>query len=298
MKLFTKTFTLFALIVINICLCGTFVRSEDDIVDDNDEDAIVNDSDSVLNANEEQEASSQEEEGGTSPYAQAHLLFIQPESLEFPAGKTVRLAASLRNTGNQQGFLVEHITASLRYPQDFQYHIQNFSTFEYYKLVKNEQEATFEYAFTPSDVFAGRPFGLVVTMQYRNHEERVYTDVLFNNTINIVDMDEGLDGETFFLYIFLAAIVVVLVVVAQHYFSSAIRKRVAPKSSQRSQLSSNGGNGGANTSGNANTSNGEIDYEWIPKEHLQQNTPRTSPRLRQRQKDGTQSEGESATTSK
>jgi hypothetical protein len=115
----------------------------------------------------------------------------------------------------------------------------------------------------------------------------------------VVDNDEGLDGETVFLYIFLGAILVLLGVVGHHYFSLAIvssfntsitirlrrlkiytildkkRKRV---SSSRSQ--SNGVNNHLSSNGQQE----QVDFEWIPKGHLQQTTPRTSPRLRQRQK--------------
>lgn len=45
-------------------------------------------------------------------------------------------------------------------------------------------------------------------------------NAVFNETVNIVEIDEGLDGETIFLYIFLAAIVAGLVFLAQHYLLS------------------------------------------------------------------------------
>jgi hypothetical protein len=34
--------------------------------------------------------------------------------------------------------------------------------------VPASHEATFEYGFIPSEVFAFRPFGLVINMNYRN----------------------------------------------------------------------------------------------------------------------------------
>ena len=43
---------------------------------------------------------------------------------------------------------------------------------------------------------------------------------MFNETVNIVELDEGLDGETFFLYVFLAAVVVLIIVGAQQFFVS------------------------------------------------------------------------------
>jgi hypothetical protein len=43
---------------------------------------------------------------------------------------------------------------------------------------------------------------------------------MFNETITLVESDEGLDGETFFLYVFLAAFVVLLLVGAQQLLAS------------------------------------------------------------------------------
>ena len=48
-------------------------------------------------------------------------------------------------------------------------------------------------------------------------EGRSFINSVFNETITVVDSDEGFDGETFFLYVLLAGIVVLLVVTASHY---------------------------------------------------------------------------------
>lgn len=47
-----------------------------------------------------------------------------------------------------------------------------------------------------------------------------YLNAVFNETVSIVELDEGLDGETFFLYVFLAAVVVLVAVAAQQFFVS------------------------------------------------------------------------------
>ena len=47
-----------------------------------------------------------------------------------------------------------------------------------------------------------------------------YLNAVFNETVSIVELDEGLDGETFFLYVFLAAVVVLVIVGAQQFFIS------------------------------------------------------------------------------
>jgi len=56
----------------------------------------------------------------------------------------------------------------------------------------------------PSETFNGRPMGLVVLINYRNNEGKRFQNVVFNQTINFIDVDEGFDGEAFFLYVFLS----------------------------------------------------------------------------------------------
>lgn len=77
---------------------------------------------------------------------------------------------------------------------------------------------SFVYSFVPSESFYARPFGLTVNIYYRNvvcyciivvwstreliiivwliQEGDFFVDAVFNETINIVEMEEGLDGET------------------------------------------------------------------------------------------------------
>ena len=90
---------------------------------------------------------------------------------ELIAGKLTRLLVGTRNTG-PHNFIVESIDGSFRYPQDFTYHIQNFTTLRPEKVVEPGWEATFEYLFMPSETFNGRPMGLVVVLNYRNYVRR------------------------------------------------------------------------------------------------------------------------------
>jgi translocon-associated protein subunit alpha len=48
----------------------------------------------------------------------------------------------------------------------------------------------------PSETFNGRPMGLVVLVNYRNNEGKRFQNVVFNQTINLTDAEEGFDGET------------------------------------------------------------------------------------------------------
>ena len=180
----------------------------------------------------------------------------------------VKLLIGFHNNATSS-FLVEGVDASFRYPQDFSYHIQNFTFFKYNKVVDSDREATFEYMFTPSEAFSARQFGLTVNLRYKNAEGREFVNTVFNETVSITEPDEGFDGETFFLYVFLAAILVLLGLLGKQMLSTVTKKGRSSK--PRSQT--------------VQTSSSEVDMDWIPKHHVetQSNSPRTSPRLRGRQ---------------
>ncbi len=91
--------------------------------------------------------------------------------LELVAGKLTRLLVGTRNNGTQN-FVIESIDGSLRYPQDFTYYIQNFTSLRSEKVLESGLESTFEYLFMPSETFNGRPMGLVVLINYRNNVGR------------------------------------------------------------------------------------------------------------------------------
>ena len=43
-----------------------------------------------------------------------------------------------------------------------------FTTVSYQRQVESGRQATFEYAFNPSDTFSARPFGLTINLNYRD----------------------------------------------------------------------------------------------------------------------------------
>lgn len=215
----------------------------------------------------------------SSPYADTTLLFVKPEptrasQFEIPAGFPVEFLVGFRNKGDQD-FIVDTLEASFRYPMDFNFYIQNFSAIGYRKIVAPEQEATFHYSFLPSEAFAGRPFGLNIMLNYHDSNGNPFQEAVFNETVQVVELEEGLDGETFFLYVFLAAGVVLLLVIGQQTLLSVGKKR-------------SGGSGGSSRkaapveTGTNNPNN--VDYDWLPpqviaslsKEKLQK-SPKSKP---------------------
>jgi len=188
---------------------------------------------------------------------------------ELHAGKPVEFLIGFTNKGNQ-GFILETLDASFRYPMDYTYHIQNFTTVAYNRIVKPKEQATLSYSFYTDESFAGRPFGLLINLGYRDMDGKSFSDAVYNETINVIEIEEGFDGETFFLYIFMAALVVLLLVIGQHFLTSY---GVGRKSTRGKQIE-------------RGTSNSDdVDFEWIPKQTMniinKNNTsPRTSPRTK------------------
>jgi len=202
-----------------------------------------------------------------SPDADTTFLFTQPSGVvsELPAGKDVHFLVGFANRGSKD-FIVEALDASFRYPLDFTFHIQNFSAIPYNRVVKPKQDISLYYAFYTSETYSSRPFGLVVNLYYKDNEGNQYLDAVFNETVTIVEIEESLDGETFFLYVLLAACAVLILVAAQQFLVSFTKKKIT--------------SGHKIETGTQNHQN-DVDYDWLPKETINDlnKSPRRSDRL-------------------
>ncbi|XP_060520512.1 translocon-associated protein subunit alpha [Cylas formicarius] len=245
--------------------------ADEDPLEDEEADVEGEAEEAELTAGETED-DEEEFKNTASPDADTVLLFIRPNTpgasqLELPAGVPVEFLVGFRNKGGDD-FVVETLDASFRYPMDFNFFIQNFSAIGYNKLIKSKEEATFHYSFLPSDVFAGRPFGLTINLAYRDSSGNQFQEAVFNETVQIVELEEGLDGETFFLYVFLAAGVILLLVIGQQTLLSVGKKRPTKKTAPVETGTSNPNN---------------VDYDWLPKQTLaslnkekQQRSPKAS----------------------
>lgn len=248
---------------------GAFAQADDD-----DEDGVVEDS---AQADQKDAAVTEPEDDGSqplkpSPDGDTFLLFTKPQGFhsKLPAGKEVHFLVGFTNKGSKD-FVLDTMDASFRYPMDFSFYIQNFTTIGYNKVVKPKQQATLSYSFFASESFSARPFGLTVNLMYRDADGAAYLDAVFNETVEVVEVDEGLDGETFFLYMFLATCLVLLLVAGQQFLGSVSKKKAAPK--QKVEMGTQNVN--------------DVDYDWLPKETLndlnrspKRSSPRQSPRQR------------------
>lgn len=98
--------------------------------------------------------------------------------------------------------------------------IFQFSALAYNRLVKPKQEVTFSYQFFVSEAYSPRPYGLTINLYYRDADNVQYLTPVFNETVNIFELDEGLDSETFFLFIVLAGLAVLALVGIYQLFQS------------------------------------------------------------------------------
>ncbi|XP_061876737.1 translocon-associated protein subunit alpha isoform X3 [Entelurus aequoreus] len=229
---------------------------EDDIVDDataedEDDEAEVED-DENTELTEEKEDEEEETSVGevkASPNADTTILFVKGE--DFPANDIVKFLMGFTNKGSEN-FVVDSLDASFRYPQDYQFYIQNFTALQLDTLVPPSKQATFEYSFIPAEPMGGRPFGLVINLNYKDSNGNIFQDAVFNQTVTITEKEDGLDGETIFMYIFLSGLGLLVVVGLHQLLESRKRRRPAAKVEM------------------GTSSHNDVDLSWIPQETLNQ----------------------------
>ncbi|XP_019745141.1 translocon-associated protein subunit alpha isoform X1 [Hippocampus comes] len=253
--------------------------ADDGAVDDEDDEAEVEDDENTELIEEKEDDDDEEEEEAlvgemkASPFADTTILFVKGE--DFPANDIVKFLLGFTNKGSEN-FVVDSLDASFRYPQDYQFHIQNFTALQLGTAVPPGRQATFEYSFIPAEPMGGRPFGLVINLNYKDSNGNVFQDAVFNQTVTITEKEDGLDGETVFMYIFLSGLGLLVVVGLHQLLESRKRRRPAPKVEM------------------GTSSHNNVDLSWIPQETLNQimqsrrdkASPRRSPRKRNHKRSG------------
>ncbi|XP_031734337.1 translocon-associated protein subunit alpha isoform X1 [Anarrhichthys ocellatus] len=240
----------------------------DDVTDEDDEAEVEDDENVELTEEkEEEEEEALVGEVKASPNADTTILFVKGD--DFPANEIVKFLLGFSNKG-PENFVVESLDASFRYPQDYQFYIQNFTALQLGIVVPASKQATFEYSFIPAEPMGGRPFGLVINLNYKDGNGNVFQDAVFNQTVTVTEREDGLDGETIFLYVFLSGLGLLVVVGLHQLMESRKRRRPAAKVEM------------------GTSSHNDVDLSWIPQETLNQimqsrrdkASPKRSPRKR------------------
>lgn len=249
--------------------------------DDTDDETIDAEGEGQGEGSETTEETEEAPKLTSSTEAETSILFVKPALLpeanvELPAGKLVEIIVGFHNKANYD-FVVDALDASFRFPMDYNYHMQNFTAVSYDFTVKPNQHGSILYAFMPHEAFGSRSYGLTVQLTYHDLDGNYFRDAVFNQTIPIVEVDEGLDTETFFLYVFLAGFLVLLMVLGSQFLSWGKKKTIGSSKSSKPRSTLETGTKQAD----------DVDFDWIPKEALQERSPKTptrSPRARKARK--------------
>lgn len=255
---------------------------DDDLVDVEDDEAEVEDDEAEVEGDEGGEPDTEEDvESLTAhPDTTTAILFSSGEEVELTAGKVATSYIHFANTGSKN-FIMTGISGSFRYPQDYSYFIQNFTTVPLNKMIDAGKEGSFVYEFMAADMAAGRPFGLVLNLDYKDTEDNLYQDTVFNKTVTVQENDEGVDAETFFMYVVLATLMA-LGLFGLYGVAASKSKTIKRATSSKSAPVEMG------------TTAANVDYSWIPQDTLKSmNKGSPSPRrTRNRAKRSTASETE------
>ncbi|KRX84129.1 Translocon-associated protein subunit alpha [Trichinella sp. T6] len=251
--------------------------------DEDDDDVLVEEEGDKLKAGGKSLGDSVDEEVleglAPSPDIEAAMLFTEPpNSKELPSGKPAHMLISFFNGGIDEYF-VDSIQAFLKYPTDYSYNVHNYSVRSYHQAVYPDTEASFEYSMMAFDSLAGRPFGLVVLVDYKLADGREFRSTVFNETVHIVEEESAFNPEMIFLVMVFVIIGCLVAAFAFQFISGKSRKHVVKKHAEVEMGTTNAG---------------DVDLDWIPKQILamsersRQPTQKTSPRMRKNGKNAHQ----------
>uniref|UniRef100_A0A8D1HSQ6 Translocon-associated protein subunit alpha n=1 Tax=Sus scrofa TaxID=9823 RepID=A0A8D1HSQ6_PIG len=234
---------------------------EDSIIEDEDDEAEVEE-DEPTDLAEDKEEEDVSGEPEASPSADTTILFVKGEDIF--QEKIVFFFFFLRQQGGQDQ-LLSSVFNIWRFPEDFQWKVKGFSSLSSRQCVKPSQLMLFQFQF--ECLF---PLGIVNPLSVWNMNltsvhGNVFQDAVFNQTVTIIEREDGLDGETIFMYMFLAGLGLLLVVGLHQLLESRKRKRPIQKVET------------------GTSSQNDVDMSWIPQETLNQinkASPRRLPRKR------------------
>jgi len=252
------------------------VSAEEDIVEgeeeEGEEEEVLVDEDQPGSETEDDEDDDSSLAITAHPYADTTIIFVTGAT--FPADEIVKFLVGFTNKGSQE-FSISSLEASFRYPQDYLFFVQNFTALPLATTVMPQTQVSFEYSFIPALQMAGRPFILVILLNYQDNEGNAFQTYIYNQTVTISEIEEGfLEAETVFMYIFLGGLIILASIAMYQVLESRTRRTLRT-------LKVETGTGGGMS---------DVDISWIPQETLNimnKTSPRASPRKRTKRAAGT-----------
>ncbi|KAI3386805.1 hypothetical protein SNEBB_000731 [Seison nebaliae] len=151
------------------------------------------------------------------------LHYTNTEHSNFVAGESVEMLIGFHNNGSST-FLLKNIDASFHYPTQYSFLLYNFTSFQTNVIIPPGQESTIAYTIITNHDDVGRQYTFTILLGYETIETdedvdsgvtKYYRNVLFNQTINIVDIDAHMDKEAFFMYVLIVTFTILIALVAQ-----------------------------------------------------------------------------------
>eukprot|EP00124_Ichthyophonus_hoferi_P002909 Ihof_evm5s222 gene=Ihof_evmTU5s222 len=157
-----------------------------------------------------------------NPDLEHHLVFTKTgNSTEFIAGELQYILTGFRNTGKSD-LMIESIEASIRYPQQWDFRLINFTTIGYGKKIAPGEVLSLDYTFKPHESFENREYGLTVLVNYADMKSGVhFRHAIFNGTANFYESQTYAELHNAALLIFAVLTVIV--------FTLGVRNAMTPK---------------------------------------------------------------------
>jgi len=159
----------------------------------------------------------------SSPDVETAAVFPNSADKRFTVGEPIDVVFGFTNKGDKP-LNVTLITGSLRYPPDWKMYIQNF-TKQYMGInVFPNEQFTFVYTFRPDAMLEPREFGLAAQVYYTDNENRNFSTFFYNNTITLVELEEGFDIQLLFTYVGILAVFVLIAFFVYNFVAKAAKK--------------------------------------------------------------------------
>eukprot|EP00695_Tsukubamonas_globosa_P003232 TRINITY_DN527_c0_g1_i3.p1 TRINITY_DN527_c0_g1~~TRINITY_DN527_c0_g1_i3.p1 ORF type:complete len:289 (+),score=108.74 TRINITY_DN527_c0_g1_i3:109-867(+) len=162
------------------------IEVEEDAEDDIDEAELAARYAAAYGQQQAQQGGSQQMFLTSSPDVETTYVFPEFMDQKIPAGAVVDALCGFQNTGVET-FSVQYMRAFLVSPQNWNHHIQNYTTFRYNVSVPAGEESSILYRFRPDAYLEPREYGLKMEVFYVAPNNETFVSTFFNGTITVVE---------------------------------------------------------------------------------------------------------------
>lgn len=159
-----------------------------------------------------------------------HIVFPKGKDYQFQLGEPINLLVGFRNTGDDTLNLTM-VRTFFHSPFDFNFFIQNFTGRPIGQIVPPKTSFTVEYAFLPDSNLEPITYQLSAYTFYTDEDERLWANIVFNDTITMYDAPGVFGGKNYMLY----SIVGGGVFFALYLFCCSGKKRSSARRTSQSQ---------------------------------------------------------------